>query len=254
MKFKKFLRQVKLQIISMDFGFVRLYYKFFFTPKKNTLQFAIDELAKNKKDFFFIQIGGNDGYSKDPIFKFVKKYRWRGIIVEPQKIVFENQLKKIYKIERQIFLENVAIGKKPGIKKLYKISISESRWATGLASFNKKTIEYQIKRNYVAGRAKREGIKLPRNTSDYITYENVCCATLGNIVEKYNINRLNLLQIDTEGYDFEIIKTIDFDKLRPEMISYENQHLSNKDKEMCEQLLRSQNYMIKNIGRDTLAF
>jgi len=200
-----------------------------------------------------MQIGGNDGFVKDPIFRFVKKYRWKGIVVEPQKEVFYKRLKRTYRLEKNVVLENVAIAAQQGIKTLYKLAISNSRWATGLATFDRKTLESQIERNYVDDRARREGIRLPANKNDYIVEEAVPCETIDGLMKKHQFLSLDLLQIDTEGFDFEIIKTIDFEKVKPVIISFESEHLSAADREACFTLLTSRGYVVSDIGRDSVA-
>ncbi len=47
---------------------------------------------------------------------------------------------------------------------------------------------------------------------------------------KYKIKRIDLLQIDTERYDYDIIKQIDFSLIKPRMICYETHNLTGKMK------------------------
>ena len=253
MHFKERLKVFRANLLGIDPGFMSLYYKLFFKPKEGTIQVLLNDHAKGKKLFYFLQIGGNDGFIKDPIFKFVKKYPWKGIIVEPQSEVFTKKLKRTYRFEKKVILENLAIADQSGIKKLWKIALSDSRWATGLASFNKQTLIYQIERNYVSDRLKREGTAIPKNIDDYLTFEEVQCTTIDDLLKKHEFQSLDLLQIDTEGYDYEIIKTIDFTKLKPSMISFESEHLSKEDYSECTALLKEQGYEIEEIDRDTVA-
>lgn len=254
MSTKKRLKNIRLLLLGLDPGFMRLYYKFRYKPKTGSIAQIIEQNAKDVHDFRFLQIGGNDGFVKDPIFKFVKRFSWKGIIVEPQKEVFTKRLCKTYRFEKNVILENIAIADKICTKKLYKLGISNSRWATGLASFDRKTLEYQIERNYVAKCAEKEGIVLPENIDDYIISEDVNCSTIKDLLIKHNFKSIDLLQIDTEGYDFEIIKTIDFSVLKPTMISFENMHLSKLDFMKCEDLLSNNGYLVNHIGRDSIAY
>ncbi|MGB0840154.1 MAG: FkbM family methyltransferase, partial [Chitinophagales bacterium] len=151
-------------------------------------------------------------------------------------------------------LENVAIADETGVKHLHKIAFSQSRWATGLASFNRATLEAEIKRGYVDEQAKREGIIPPTNLEDYFTTEPVDCTTISDLLVKHQFPQLDLLQIDTEGYDFEIIKTVDFTQFKPKIISFEHQHLSPKDTIACQTLLDKQGYTILKKGRDSIAY
>ena len=254
MSFRNKLKNITLLFLGIDPGIMKLYYVLIYKPKPGSISAIIDQKAKNIKDFRFLQIGGNDGFFKDPIFIFIKRYSWKGIIVEPQKEVFTNRLLKTYRFEKNLILENTAIAEKKGVRKLFKLGISDSRWATGLATFDLKTLEHQIKRNYVYNRAKREGIKLPEKIKDYIISEDVYCTTIEDLMIKHNFKSIELLQIDTEGFDFEIIKTINFSVIKPTMISFENMHLSRSDVIECEKLLKTNGYIIYNKGRDSIAY
>ena len=76
MNIKEAYKRLRAEFLGFDFILMPLYCKFIYTPKKNSLAAALDKLG-NKKPFHFLQVGGNDGFANDPIFKFVKKYSWR---------------------------------------------------------------------------------------------------------------------------------------------------------------------------------
>ena len=46
------------------------------------------------------------------------------------------------------------------------------------------------------------------------------------LLKKYKIDRINILQIDTEGYDYDIIFSINFKQIRPDIIIFEYLHLT----------------------------
>ncbi|MEM9363716.1 MAG: FkbM family methyltransferase [Bacteroidota bacterium] len=253
MNFRKIVKNLTLTFLGLDPGFMKLYYKFFYKPKPGSIAQIMEDRSQNVPTFRFLQIGGNDGFVNDPIFRFVKRHSWKGIIAEPQKEVFTKKLSKTYRYEKNVILENTAIAEKTGTRELYKLGFTNSRWATGLATFNRATLDYQIQRGYVKEMAQKEDIPLPNHIDDYITTEDVQCSTIDDLLEKHNFKNLNLLQIDTEGFDFEIIKTIDFSLVKPEMISFENDHLNKSDLQECETLLNSHGYKVKHIGVDSIA-
>ena len=67
-------------------------------------------------------------------------------------------------------------------------------YAKGVASFNKNHL---LK------------FKIP---DESIIEEDVECISMDSLFRNLEIDRLDLLQIDTEGYDAEIIREIDFKK------------------------------------------
>lgn len=253
MNIKEGYKRLRAEFLGIDPFFMKLYAKFFYKPKTNSLAQRLIERG-NQTPFYFLQVGGNDGFANDPMFRMVKRFAWKGIIVEPQKEVFKNRLSKTYRLEKNVILENCAIASESGTKDLYKLAISNSRWATGLATFNKEVMLDRIKNNdRIKKRALAEGAILPEKEEDYITVEKVPCYTIFDLMKKHGWKDLNLLQIDTEGFDFEVIKTIDFNILKPKMISFEHHLLSPEDFEACMTLLQQNNYQIEHFGGDTLA-
>src|SRR5687767_667926 len=51
-------------------------------------ELAVRALDVRHPQFFFVQIGANDGRRGDPVFQFIRQYRWRGLLLEPQPDVF----------------------------------------------------------------------------------------------------------------------------------------------------------------------
>ena len=47
------------------------------------------------------------------------------------------------------------------------------------------------------------------------------------LINKYNINYVDYLSLDTEGAEFAILKTIDFNKIKIKAISVENNYGEN---------------------------
>ena len=247
-KYKNILRE----LIRKKSPLIHGYYHYLWNPKKHSIAWFINHYAKNKKNVFFIQIGSNDGLERDPLLKFIVKYHFKGILIEPQYWVFE-KLRHLHQLTKGMIFENAAIGAKDGKEKFYKIGFSESRWATGLASFVKETLEKKIASGYVDECARREKCKTPVNKEDYIKETQVKCVSLNTLMAKHEVKEVHLLQIDTEGYDFEIIKMIDTKVLHPDLISFEIDHLSDQDKQDCLSLLKNIDYKIVLCGRDALA-
>src|SRR5271166_6111911 len=81
------------------------------------LELLLTKVSAERAGFYFIQVGANDGLKDDPLRRFVSKYHWRGILVEPQPQVFE-RLVKNYEAEKQLVFENVAIDDADGTARL----------------------------------------------------------------------------------------------------------------------------------------
>jgi FkbM family methyltransferase len=229
------------------------FYQYFYHPRKDSLSYQIDLLSKKVDDFFVIQIGANDGITHDPIHKFIKRDKWKGVLLEPQKDVFENLLKPLYAKQEGIILVQAALGHKEGETTIYRIGFSQDRWATGLTSFNKSVLVKAFASGHVARQAAKQGISVPDDPSQHIIEEKVPVITSRSLLTTYKVEKIDLLQIDSEGFDFEIIKMFDLTEVRPTYISYENSHLSPTDRVLCESHLRENEYQILHFGGNSLA-
>jgi len=192
-------------------------------------------MAERGEQFFFVQIGAHDGITEDPIHRYVIEYRWAGLLVEPQPKVFEHLVANYAGQSRLEFL-NAAIAWKDGVATLYTVPTNGLPSAVqGMASFDSRLLLKQI----------------PHGTP--VIELIVRTVSLESLFRTRKISRLDLLQIDTEGFDYEIIKMIDYEKIRPEIIHYEHIHLSRADREACEQLLASHGYRLHCSGQNTTA-
>jgi FkbM family methyltransferase len=131
------------------------------------------------------------------------------ILVEPMKLHNE-KISECYSWVRNLVIENVAISSddKDEISFYYHENDGP---LFEVASVN---IEHILKHGY-----NQSGIK-------EIKVESV---TINSIFNKYNLNKIDILFIDTEGIDDLIIKSIDFDKFEIDEIYFENLHLSHPD-------------------------
>jgi FkbM family methyltransferase len=160
-------------------------------------------------DFFFIQIGANDGVSFDPVHPFVLRFpdHMRGIVIEPLRDKFE-ELCHNYERYPQIVKVNTAIHNTDRRMTLYRVAPATEKhlpgWTRGIASFNPHHHE------------------LSGTRSEHMIAEEVECMSLSEIVESYGVTRLDLLVTDTEGYDYEILSGLDFARIRPSIIYFEH--------------------------------
>jgi len=230
------------------------FYKYLYRPQAGSLSAFLDEYSKSVgANFTVIQIGANDGITHDPIHKFIKRDQWKGVLLEPQSEVFHVFLKHIYKNNKGIHCVCAAIGYEDGKQPIYKIGFSKMRWATGLASFTKEKIEQAFENGIVAHNCKVHGIEIPSDKNQWIAEEEVEVISPYTLIKRYNLHKIDLLQIDAEGFDFEVIKIFDFPNTNPAGIVFENVGLPSNDYSACLELLKRNNYAIRKFGPNTLA-
>ncbi|MCB0686705.1 MAG: FkbM family methyltransferase [Saprospiraceae bacterium] len=252
-RFKKIRQKLLFRLSSTNHPLYLGFYKYLFRPKSGSLAFYLDQLSRDKDNFFVLQIGANDGMTHDPIHKFIKRDRWKGVLLEPQEPVFRKFLSPLYQNQQGITVLNAALGVEDGEANLYCIGFSDRRWASGLASFDRSVVEKAFESGHVARQTQKENETIPNDADKWIVPVKVPVLSVSTLIHKYAIDHIDLLQIDTEGYDYEIIRLFDFDQLRPMAISYENMHLSPADKESCEAYLQQKNYRLMHFGGNTLA-
>lgn len=178
--------------------------------------------------FDFILIGANDGVSHDFLFDFLQKRNSRGIAAEPVLEYFE-KLSKNYAVFPDVVLINKAVHATKKQVLIYKADPFKLKqlpdWAEGIASFDPE-------------HHKKSGTSV----NDIIT-EIVNADTLMNMVKEHLINKNpDLFQVDTEGYDYEVLKQIDFTVMHPSIIKFEYVNLSLDDANKAIRLLKQKGY------------
>lgn len=211
-------------------------YRFTFDINFNDL---LKHFYQNSKDFTIIQIGANDGISHDNIYNFIKEHNTKGLLVEPVKEYYL-KLCENYKNYPKLIKVNVALHPTEKEVKIYRVKQEYEtilpEWANGIASLNQK---HHIK------------LGIP---SEAIVEEIVPAKSFSQLMEDFDdISSIDLIQIDTEGFDFEILKMIDFNKYLPNIIKFEHCNLLNTDYKAAKKLLKENNYILFKIGNDTIA-
>ncbi len=248
---KSLFTKFRVKLLASNPAIVRWYYKSMWKPKPGTFVEFLDEYSRKTPNIFFIQVGSNDGVQHDPLYKFIKRDQWKGIMMEPQSRAFA-KLSKVYP-RGQVHLVNKAIADNNEPKKLYKIAFSDDRWASGISSFLRQHVEDRIADGHVDRQCKKYGITPPENKEDYITWDDVQCVNFPTLIKEYDVKKVDLLHIDTEGFDYEVIKLFDFDLMKPGVVAFEHTHLSEEDYGACQEYLRGLGYELKFFDADTVA-
>ena len=230
------------------------FYKHFYNPKEGSLSDFLSLYSISKKgDFTVVQIGANDGITHDPIHKFIKRDNWKGVLLEPLPGVFHQYLKKIYVKNKGIKTICAAIGEEDGTQAMYKIGFSDMRWATGLTSFSKEKVLKAFEDGIVASNCSKFGVEIPEDKEKWVANEEVEVISPKSLIKKYELNKIDLLQIDAEGYDLEVIRIFDIPQTKPEAIIFENVGLNAQDYDSCLLLLEENQYATRKFGPNTLA-
>jgi FkbM family methyltransferase len=190
--------------------------------------------AEVHPEAFFIEIGANDGEGYDHLRPLIIEREWRGIMVEPVPYVFE-RLRDNYGSLARIALENAAIADRDGTLPFYHLAEASHPereqlpdWYDAIGSLSRETV--------VAHRDEIPDIELR------LVRAEVPCMTLATLCRKHSVRGIDLLVTDTEGYDEQILRQLDLDRLRPELIVYEHFHFAPEQRARCAERLRDAGY------------
>lgn len=198
----------------------------------------LQELCEPQEDFFFVQIGANDGVKFDELYRFVTSRRSRGLVVEPLTYYYE-RLRRHYAPFPEIQPVNVALHSECSTAKIYYADPDRleqlPEWAEGIGSLNPE-------------HHKRSGLP-----SECIVSQEVPCVGFMDLLQRYDVDRVDFLQVDVEGYDAEVLRMIDFARIKPRVIKYERVCLSRADQLAASRLLQQAGYRVVKEKTDNLA-
>lgn len=205
------------------------------TGYTNQLASIVDRIQR--PDFFFVNIGANDGISGDPIYPFIVKYGWHGIAVEPMGYLCD-ELRRNYAGFEGVIIEQAAIARVP--RPFYYIApdATDAAFVRQIASMNNAYIEKTISlfREYEFEGPIREGLERS------IQKVEVPCLTFDELLAKHHVRRIDFLNIDAESADFEILMMVDFSRWHPAIICLEMSEFSEQEKVQAGEALRLAGY------------
>jgi FkbM family methyltransferase len=151
-------------------------------------QYIINKYLHYKEGGIFIEAGGFDGLFQSNTFVLEKYLNWTGILVEPS----YNQYEKCKK-NRSCNIYNRALVSFDYNKEFINGDFEDS---SPMSSIN----------------GERRGYK---------QLIQVKVSTLQSILDELNITRVNFFSLDVEGYELSVLKGIDFNKVKFDLILVE---------------------------------
>ena len=190
----------------------------------------------------FIEVGANDGQQHDHLARMIAAGQWRGLMVEPHPEAFA-RLRQAYGDNERVILVNSAIADRDGRIPFYEIAapMSKRDWELvgsydALGSLSKEAL---LSHSWIADVEQR----IVETEVECIRFESLC--------ESHSIDQLDLLLIDTEGYDFEILRGADLERLSPRLLIYEHAMLTDRDYAECRAMLEHLGYGLVEEWLDT---
>jgi FkbM family methyltransferase len=191
-----------------------------------------------------VNVGANDGMTGDVCMDIVlSNSDWRVVCIEPVPYVFARLQKNLGMLKR-FDLVNVAIGRYEGVQTMYTVKqganthdVSIPAWYDQLASFDRGHLERQC-----------DGKLIP-----FIIEQQVNVKRLDTVLASSRVYNLHVLHIDTEGWDYEVLRTINLQKYGPYVMFVEVKHLEQHANEAMCTLLQDAGYTVIDCGVDVIA-
>ena len=192
--------------------------------------FLEHRIFKGYKHGFYVDVGAHDGQSINNTLYFEKNNHWTGINIEPIKSVFD---KLVVNRPTNINL-NCAVCNSDGETE-FLCNTGYTEMISGIKNnFDPRHLQRLERENHQKG-----------STTELIT---VTTKRLETIFDEYDVSHINYLSVDVEGSEFEVIKSINFDKVFIDVIGFENNY--NDVSVPIVKYLEDKNFMVFHMSLD----
>lgn len=190
----------------------------------------------------FLLIGANDGVTDDHLAPFIRSRGWSGVAVEPVPQYFREYQTHYQNYPVQCF--NVAIHDSATSLAFYYLEDLPDHplpaYAKGIGSFNRHQVE-------------GVAAEIPGSDRHFRTMD-VQCLTFEDLMRKAALPRVDVVVIDTEGYDANIVRQMDLGRWTPQAVIFEHKLLPKGDLEAALHHLENAGYQYRQDRTDVLAW
>lgn len=220
-----------------------------FFPAELKMCIAALAAGRPERSLTAIQAGANDGKDDDPIFPLIQRYFGKIVLVEPQPQLIPALNASYADFAGEAIVENVAVATGgelvmhiPNAEADIRYRAHRRHSASAIASFD---------RAYVIDRVSK-GCQIPVEAADrMIDAVTVPTMTIEELANKHLPGGVDLLQVDCEGYDWSVIKTVG--AIRPAIINFEANKLPEGHWEEWADWASDNRYGFVSNRRDTMA-
>lgn len=206
-----------------------------------------------------VAVGANDGKNNDPLYNYLENTTRKNtvVLIEPQQQLIP-YLEVNFQFHPDKHIVNAAVGPEGtmtlyGVKEEYWGQLNvpyakERNWPTyraptGVTSTSKVHVESWLKKHLPA--IDHESAIIEFMVSSFRLESILKIAAMRGEVD--------VLQIDTEGFDDQVIYASDISVYRPKIIFFELAHLDNIRKKALLSYLSMSGYMISKMSEDAIA-
>jgi FkbM family methyltransferase len=206
------------------------------------IRFQTEAAFKNYEDIFVLKIGANDGITHDPLATLlVTDARYRGLLVEPIPM-YAAMLRANYGTCGRFTIEQAAVAASSGTANMYYVDESDLK-LTEAADLNWIRCIASLDRLHVLKHLAPEMHAAVKEAP-------VECVAVNALLSRNNIQKIDLLHIDAEGFDYVILRQFDFAILRPRIVLFEHKQLSADDRRGAKIMMDLAGYKVEEMETD----
>lgn len=173
-----------------------------------------------KRGGFFIEAGANDGFTQSNTYYFEKFRGWQGILVEG-----------IPELYRQCVIERPK-------SRVFNCALVAADCTEPYITMKYANLMSIVEGALKSKAADREHLNKGREVqknSKIVPYEvKVPTRTLTSILDECQVQDIDLLSLDVEGFELNVLKGLDFNKYRPKHILVEARFKPEIDEYICK--------------------
>jgi len=195
----------------------------------------IEQIQDRIKDI--VIVGACDGILCDSVTPYIdRNSHWRSYLIEPVRDLY---MDLVYNFgdRDNVILVNSALRRVNGVMNINTIDRNYQdempSWAPGISSFHNNEVVESLQ--------------------DYIIQEAVQTITVDKFVRDFNIQNIDVLQIDVEGDDYNVFKDFWDLGFRPKIIKIEIKNCDEDHLETMYELFRNNDYQTFVQGEDVVA-
>ncbi|XP_052810024.1 uncharacterized protein LOC128238292 [Mya arenaria] len=181
----------------------------------------IDRLLKQKRNGFFIELGGYDGEKLSNTLFFEMERNWTGLLIEANPYLYSNLIQK----NRACYTVNCCIS-----ADMSNMTFVLADYLTSAAIFMTDAHRNDIKRLGTKGGGAQYGEKVT-----------VTCHSLQDLLGAIGVWQIDFFSLDVEGAELHILKSIDWDKVNVDVFLIET-NKSNTIRKNIIEFMKSVNY------------
>lgn len=215
------------------------------TTEEDLVDLTLHHMGRTGLRPSLVAIGAMDGVTFDDFHGYVTMYEWSGLFVEPIPELFRRLRENYARLSsaRDNKYENSAIADHDGTVQM--LTIDQAAIAAGAV--------HECFAGMSAIYPPRNGLASAEDAATVAKYGaliDVNCLTLRTLFERHAIDRVDLLCIDAEGWDYRIIEQLDFTTYRPKLIRCEYINLTADEQAALVTLLADNGYLIRIHGQN----